>query len=200
MYSQNAEEKIILEYFEKKHSNFSGALLDIGANDGRTLSNSLALIERRWKAVLIEPDADAFEKLIALHQGNEKVICYNIAIASEDGEMDFYKSGTHLNNGDTGLLSTLSQRDYDKWKGQKSDSPNVTVSVTRLRSYGADDAFVVEATRQDPEPGSREAMAYWRKRRYTGTLRLRAPLSSNMADIEDVEALLKAFNWAAFGK
>ena len=92
------------------------------------------------------------------------------------------------------------QRDYDKWKGQKSDSPNVTVSVTRLRSYGADDAFVVEATRQDPEPGSREAMAYWRKRRYTGTLRLRAPLSSNMADIEDVEALLKAFNWAAFGK
>ncbi len=117
MYSQNAEEKIILEYFEKKHSNFSGALLDIGANDGRTLSNSLALIERRWKAVLIEPDADAFEKLIALHQGNEKVICYNIAIASEDGEMDFYKSGTHLNNGDTGLLSTLSQRDYDKWKG-----------------------------------------------------------------------------------
>ena len=89
---------------------------------------------------------------------------------------------------------------YDKWKGQKSESPNVTVSVTRLRSYGADDAFVVEAVRQDPSPGSREAMVYWRKGVYEGTLQLRAPLSSHMADIEDVEALLKAINWAAFVK
>jgi len=112
MYSQNAEEKMILDYF----GGFKGTLLDIGANDGRTFSNSLALIERGWKAMLIEPDADAFEKLTALHGGNKNVHCYNIAIADKDGEFDFYKSGTHLNKGDAGLLSTLSEQDYEKWK------------------------------------------------------------------------------------
>src|SRR5690349_15581536 len=112
MYSQNAEEKIIIEYFEKNSLGYQGTLLDIGANDGKTLSNSLALIEHGWKAVLIEPDADAFGKLIELHGTNSNVICRNVAIADEDGEMDFYKSGTHLNQGDIGLLSTLSERDY----------------------------------------------------------------------------------------
>jgi len=117
MYSQNAEEKIILDYFRKDSENFKGTLLDIGANDGETFSNSLALIELGWKAILVEPDEEPFEKLLGCHQGNEKVICYNIAIADEDGEMDFFKSGTHLKKGDTGLLSTLSETSYDKWKG-----------------------------------------------------------------------------------
>lgn len=116
MYSQNAEEKIVIEYFEKNPINNQGTLLDIGANDGKTLSNSLALIECGWKAVLIEPDADAFNKLLSLHGTNSNVVCFNVAVADEDGEMDFYKSGTHLNQGDTGLLSTLSERDYGKWK------------------------------------------------------------------------------------
>jgi FkbM family methyltransferase len=116
MYSQNAEEKIILDYFRTYPENFTGILLDIGANDGKTFSNSLALIERGWKAILIEPDIEAFEKLLALHEGNQSVVCYNIAIANQDGEVDFYKSGTHLDKGDAGLLSTLSEINYDKWK------------------------------------------------------------------------------------
>jgi len=116
MYSQNAEEKIILNYFRKYPGNFSGTLLDIGANDGKTFSNSLALIERGWKAILVEPDAEPFEKLLELHEGNQNVICYKIAIADKDGEMDFYKSGTHLERGDAGLLSTLSETNYAKWR------------------------------------------------------------------------------------
>lgn len=51
MYSQNDEEAIIMRYF----ANRTGRLLDIGAADGMTNSNSLALIERGWRAVLVEP-------------------------------------------------------------------------------------------------------------------------------------------------
>ena len=43
MYSQNQEEQIILDYFNDVKV---GHVLDIGANDGKTFSNSLALIER----------------------------------------------------------------------------------------------------------------------------------------------------------
>jgi FkbM family methyltransferase len=111
-YSQGDEEKIILNYF----GNHKGTLLDIGANDGKTLSNSLALLEREWSGVLVEPDEDAFSKLRLFHQDSKGVLCYNFAIATQDGQLPFYKSGTHLNKGDTGLLSTFSIPDYEKWK------------------------------------------------------------------------------------
>ena len=55
-YSQNGEQKIILEYFQDK---YKGKVLDIGANDGITLSNSRALIEKGWDGVLIEPAPSA---------------------------------------------------------------------------------------------------------------------------------------------
>lgn len=111
-YSQGDEEKLILKYF----GNYKGTLLDIGANDGKTLSNSLALLERGWSGVLVEPDEDAFTKLRLFHQDSEGVLCYNFAMANQDGQLPFYKSGTHLNKGDTGLLSTFSIADYEKWK------------------------------------------------------------------------------------
>ncbi len=59
MYSQNNEEQIIIEYFK----DFKGHLLDIGANDGLTLSNSRKLIELGWTGDLVEPSPNAFQKL-----------------------------------------------------------------------------------------------------------------------------------------
>lgn len=58
-YSQNNEQAIILKYFGSQR----GTVLDIGANDGITLSNSRALIELGWSAVLVEPAEIAFRKL-----------------------------------------------------------------------------------------------------------------------------------------
>lgn len=114
MYSQNNEEQIILEYF----GNDVGRLLDIGANDGRTLSNSLALIERKWEAVLVEPDPTAFGNLCAQHYGNLLVTCVRVAIGTEAGEKDFYRSGTLLNTGDVALVSTLVPEETKRWEGR----------------------------------------------------------------------------------
>lgn len=92
------------------------------------------------------------------------------------------------------------QQSYSKWQGTNVQSASSTSSVSRLRFYGADDAFIVETKRTDPQPGAREAMVYWRKGRWVGTLQLRAPLSSNLGDVEDAEAIMKSINWAAFPK
>jgi hypothetical protein len=58
MYSQNHEDDIILMYFKSKVypleiAKHEFTLLEIGANDGKTFSNSLRLIEAGFKAVLV---------------------------------------------------------------------------------------------------------------------------------------------------
>ena len=53
MYSQNHEDDIVLNFFQNTESNKT--VLEIGANDGKTFSNSLLLIENGWKAHLVEP-------------------------------------------------------------------------------------------------------------------------------------------------
>jgi len=114
MYSQNNEEEIILNYFGNKIGN----LLDIGANDGITLSNSRKLIELGWSAELIEPAEIPYNKLVNLYKDNKKVKLHNIAISDVKGEMTFYNSGEHLGNGDSDLLSTLSITDKQKWESR----------------------------------------------------------------------------------
>jgi FkbM family methyltransferase len=123
MYSQNNEKEILLTYFK----DFTGVLLDIGANDGKTFSNSLALINYGWQAVLIEPSQSAFDKLEALHYDNEKVDYYNIAIGTVDGKATFHNMGTHLGKDDTSLLSTLVAGEMDRWKGTEFKDEEVEV-------------------------------------------------------------------------
>jgi FkbM family methyltransferase len=122
MYSQNLEEKYILEYFSGMQP---GTLLSIGENDGHTFSNSLALIQQGWGAVLIEPMQEAFVKMKSLHVNNPNVICLNIAISGHDGAADFYQSGSHLGNGDSGLLSTLNPAEMKRWKREKFNKTTV---------------------------------------------------------------------------
>lgn len=114
MYSQNNEEQVILDYFGNKVGN----LLDIGANDGITLSNSRKLIELGWGAELIEPAEIPYNKLKELYKENKKVKLHNIAISDFNGEMTFYNSGEHLGKGDSDLLSTLSISDKQKWESK----------------------------------------------------------------------------------
>jgi FkbM family methyltransferase len=60
-YSQNDEQDIILKHFEGK----VGRLLDIGAYDGITFSNTRALLFNGWSGVLVEPNPFNFVKLVS---------------------------------------------------------------------------------------------------------------------------------------
>jgi FkbM family methyltransferase len=150
-YSQNGEQKVILNYFggeEKIRGLRNMTLLDCGANDGVLLSNSRALIELGWNAVLVEPAEIAFSKLmqnsLCLGDGPTEfftdelkkpvmnvfrggIKCVQAAITPTDGAIDFWSSGTHLKQGDTDLLSTTKEAEIARWKKSGESFTKTTV-------------------------------------------------------------------------
>jgi FkbM family methyltransferase len=110
-YSQNREDLFIANYF----GDFKGNLLDIGANDGITFSNSRLLIENGWKATLIEP-GDEYESLEKLYSENSDVRLYNYGIGDKTEKITFWQSDAHVKNGkDTGLVSTFAKSELERW-------------------------------------------------------------------------------------
>jgi FkbM family methyltransferase len=133
MYSQNNEEQIILNYF----GDFIGSFVDIGSNDGITLSNTRALAERGWKGVSVEADPEAFKRLLKnnLFKG---IYCYNWGMGEHNKVMPFWTMGNHLNKGDTGLLSTFDPEEKKRWPGVPFNETLVqvytwAVSVNKFR-------------------------------------------------------------------
>jgi len=105
MYSQNNEDDILTKILPKE----IGVVVEIGAFDGKTMSNSLLLIERGWNAFLVEPSPIAFSKIITLHGNNKNVDLLNCAILPNSEEknkfkiIDFYES-------EMSLISTTSKK------------------------------------------------------------------------------------------
>lgn len=88
MHSQNNEEAVLLDYF----GTCGGRLLDIGAHDGVTFSNSRALIEKGWSGVLVEPAPEPFTALLRLYGGNPAVALVNAAVGAVGGLVTFHES------------------------------------------------------------------------------------------------------------
>lgn len=114
-YSQNQEDKHIASYFKGA----IGRLLDLGANDGKTFSNSLHFIENGWEAVLVEPSKTCLEKIEALHGKNKKVQVIPVAVGTETGTFIMHESGSHLGQGDTSLVSTLVESEKKRWANEE---------------------------------------------------------------------------------
>lgn len=107
-YSQNNEQGIILNYF----GDFVGTYLDLGANDGITLSNTYALYKNGWNGVCVEASPKAYQRLLE-NQPNSK--CLEVAIGSYDGEIILNESGELLGNGDTSLVSSTKPEEMKRW-------------------------------------------------------------------------------------
>jgi FkbM family methyltransferase len=125
MYAQNLEDKLFLEYFGE----YKGHLLELGANNGRCLSNSLLMIENGWSATLVEPSPTVFPQLQELHKDNPKVRCLQVAVGDEDGEQILFESGGLLGEGDRSLVSTLVPTEKLRWKSLNMKFENVLVKV-----------------------------------------------------------------------
>ena len=113
MTSQNNEEQLIRKYFK----GLVGSCLDLGANDGITLSNTRACILRGWAGVMVEASTAAFDRLRALYGPNMDVHCLNVAVGDHNGEVILHESGAHLGKGDVSLLSTTVESELDRWVG-----------------------------------------------------------------------------------
>lgn len=82
-YSQNDEQDIILAHFGDKAD---GHLLDIGAFDGTSFSNSRALIDRGWHGCMIEPSPWPFATMTKLYWSNPRVCLINACVVPERQE------------------------------------------------------------------------------------------------------------------
>jgi FkbM family methyltransferase len=111
LYSQNCEERHILEALGGK----VGALLDLGAYDGKTFSNSLALVERGWSGCLVEPSISAFGRLLELHGNNDKIQLVQALVGVKSGLMPFWNSED--------AVSTTEARSFALWKAVGNFKP-----------------------------------------------------------------------------
>jgi FkbM family methyltransferase len=85
MYSAADEERVIAEYFGKA----PGRFLDVGAYDGRTASNTRALLDNGWSGVAVEPHPAVFLRLRQEVQ-EYPVVCVNTALGRSEGIGCFY--------------------------------------------------------------------------------------------------------------
>lgn len=103
MYSQNNEEKIILDYF----GDYVGTFADLGCNDGQTFSNTRALALRGWKGILVDPHPGAIKRCKELYNGHKGFYIYEYAISDHNGKKVLQGSGPLCSASDTGLVSTF---------------------------------------------------------------------------------------------
>lgn len=115
MFSQNGEEKVILDYFKDYPS---GTFVSIGENDGATFSNVRALaLSGKFCGIMIEPSPRAFARLKQLYQDTKGCFyLYNYAIGVTNGTVTLYESGELVKQGDVGLVSTLIEKETERFK------------------------------------------------------------------------------------
>lgn len=124
-YSQNSEEEYVLNYFGVR----KGTFLDLGSNDGQSLSNTRALAELGWKGYCIEPAFEPFQRLHALYPVMGDVLILKCAVGTETGTLDFLESGEIKGEPGTGLVSSLDKSQKDKW------GKHVSFSETKVQCY-----------------------------------------------------------------
>lgn len=114
-HSQNDEEALVLRHFGEA---FKGVCLDIGANDGITLSNTYACMERGWTGVFVEPSPEAFRRMSVLHAAHPGwwTLTINAAVTPTEGRHLLHESGPHLHTGDVALLSSTIQGETKQWE------------------------------------------------------------------------------------
>lgn len=131
-YSQNLEQEAIIKYF----GDYKGTFLDLGSNDGVTLSNTRALSELGWCGVLVEPSPQAFPKLKKLYEEEKKgcFYLYNCAIGNNNGKGVLHDSGELLKTGDRALVSTMVKKETERFS-KVVPYDEVEVKVYRWKTF-----------------------------------------------------------------
>jgi FkbM family methyltransferase len=136
-YSQNDEEKIIGDYF----GDLKGKLLDIGAYS-LEFSNTAALIDKGWSAILVEPSEIPFNSLYKHYFGNSDVNILKRAIDLTPGIKTWYDS-----KGDA--LSSLKEGNCEKYGVTPQVTKVVCITLEELfEAYGYDFDFISLDTEQ----------------------------------------------------
>ena len=123
MYSQNQEEQYILNHFKDKQ----GTFLDLGAYDGKELSNTRALVELGWAGCCVEPHPTICEELEQNCLGFDKVFCFEIAIGKANGIFQMNANPTYY--------STLIDSEMERWKNTDFEFKPIDVEVFDFKTF-----------------------------------------------------------------
>ena len=119
-YSQNGEQWKILERFKGWET---GNALDVGANDGITLSNTYALLMQGWDVHYVEPNPTARRELERnMVDHGDKTRIFPCGLTGKETHMGtLYTNGAHAPGQygpNVGLLSTTDPKQKERWRGE----------------------------------------------------------------------------------
>lgn len=93
-----------------------GVLVEVGAFDGVTYSNSRGLLLRGWGGILVEPSPGPFQKCKALYADSLNVTVLQMAVSDEAGSLTLNLAGP---------LSTISHEQFIEYESQDWSSPSI---------------------------------------------------------------------------
>jgi FkbM family methyltransferase len=133
MYSQNNEEKFIVDYF----SGHIGVFMDIGGFHPFQLSNTRKLYELGWKGIYLEASLICFDSFVKEYNNDDRITLFNKAVVSNDNNAE--KIVLFESNGDA--VSTTSPEHVSKW--QKSGIIYKPVEVETIKTSKLENLYPV---------------------------------------------------------
>ena len=127
-FSQNGEDLIILDHINEVYpDDIPIAMLDIGAFNGITLSNTYLLLSDKKTAFCIyyEPDKAIYRDLVNNIGYNDNVRFYNEGVGKEDGKFTWYDS-----QGD--MVGSINPDHATKWGKNIKFTSNTKVDIVSV--------------------------------------------------------------------
>lgn len=109
MYSERNEEEFLAQYFRDLNN---GYFVDLGANDGKNLSNTRMLFEKGWSGLCVEADPRTFEVLKQTYPDGGRVKTLHTAVWNKPGEVVFFQHREFC----SGVSSLFADLNFDHWK------------------------------------------------------------------------------------
>jgi FkbM family methyltransferase len=95
-YYSQCKEDVLIDFLLENVGNFCAEnVVELGAGDPCEFSNSRMLIERGWKALLVEANIELAGRLSQEYAQSDAVVVRHVAVSDRDGEVDFYVSNQH---------------------------------------------------------------------------------------------------------
>jgi len=117
--AQNGEDRIIAAYLAEHHPTLVGRVLDIGAHDGWSLSNTARLLERGWGGTLVEASPRPLAALLDRwgHRKDIGIVGAVITHAPPAGLGDWFDDAGAACHGGEAFLGTTERANVRKWEG-----------------------------------------------------------------------------------
>lgn len=150
---QNGEDRVIAAYLAEHHPTLVGRVLDIGAHDGWSLSNTARLLERGWGGTLVEASPRPLAKLIDRWGDREDITIVGACVTPESrqegyaasGLVAFYDDAGAACHGGEAFLGTTEAANVAKWQ-----------SATRFRRVMLVETTIGVVIQQTKAPGSND--------------------------------------------